>query len=246
LIIQRTSNSTLAIRQDDHAAFAAFMLEHWSDHKFPKHPHRDEILRATRYHDAGWIDYDAHPRLDEKTGLPVDFMHTTPEETFEVWRRGTAQFLESEPFVALLITHHAYALHESTHKRDGAWKEFFTMFAQQRAELRSKLGLTQNMVESSYSFLRMSDWFSLAYCLYPELGAEKAEQYSGYNFKRDGSDGNEYLFRPYPFDERDLSYDLPIYPLNPSGYKHIDELIPDLQTPQYQSIHLNPLERFAK
>ncbi len=245
MILQRTSDQLIAVKQDDHAAFAAFLLEHWSDHKFPDNPNREAIITATREHDNGWIVFDNVPPLDAN-GLPIDFMHTSPEQTFEVWQRGTARFLESDPFVALLITHHAYSLHESEHKRDPEWKEFFTIFARQRAELRTELGLTHNQIEMAYSFLRMVDWFSLAWCLYPELGQEKAEKYGGYSYRRDGEDGNAYEFRPYPFDERDLVYRLPYYPLNPDGYESSEALAADMAEPRYQEIVLHQLERFAE
>lgn len=246
MILQRNTNEVLAIKQVDHAAFAAFLLEHWSDHKFPQNPSRDAILTATREHDNGWIVYDNNPRLDEKTGLPVDFMSVTPEEKFEVWQRGTKRYLESDPFVAILITHHAYALHENEYKRNDAWKDFFTMLAKQRAELRTRLGITQNQVEMAYSFLRMADWFSLAYCMYPDLGREKPEKYGGYSHRRDGDDGSEYQFRPFPFDDRDIEYQLPVYPLNAKGYSSHEALMADLATPEYRTVRLSVLEKFAE
>ena len=240
MILQHTPDGIIAIKQEDHAALAAFFLEHWSDHNFAHDPERKQIILATCEHDNGWREVDADPPVDEATGLPVDFRRVDAETIFGIWRRATAKYIESDPFVALLITHHGYSLHEQEHKRNPVWKAFFTEFAQLRAELRNRLGLTQPDVERAYSYLRMMDWFSLAYCMNHELGQEKPDQYAGYNYRRTG---NEFLFRPYPFDAKGLRHELPVYPLRPEGYNSREELLEALETPVIQEVLLNPLGR---
>ncbi len=240
MIIQRHKGEILAIKQEDHAAFAGFLLEHWSDHRFSRDANREDIIFATRMHDNGWREYDEAPRLNKGTGIPVDFRHVNAEEAYEVWMRGTNRYLEERPFVALLIAHHGYSLHEHAHNRDGIWKKFFVELAQIRGELRTKLELTHNALEHSYSFLRMMDWYSLAYCMDPEVGKEKPQVYAGYKFKRNGP---EYLFRPYPFDTKNLSYTLPVYRLDPEGYKTEKALRKALAEPEPYEITLNPLRR---
>jgi hypothetical protein len=240
MILEHTPDGIVAIKQEDHAAFAAFLLEHWSDHNFAHDQERDEIILATREHDNGWNLVDAKPALDEESCLPVDFRRMSAGETIKIWQRATATYLDTNPFVALLITHHGYSLHEQDHKRDPAWKAFFTEFAQQRAELRNRLGLTQPDVERAYSYLRMMDWFSLAFCLHYDLGKEKPEQYAGYHVRRTG---NEYLFRPYPFDAKAIHYQLPVYPMRSEGYATAKELAAAFKKPTYIDVILNPLGR---
>ena len=243
MIIQQNPSGTVAIKQQDHAELAAFLLEHWSDHNFPKNPQRDDIILATREHDSGWQEFDAAPPIDPQTHLPVDFLTVGGEVAQEIWRKSSGKYLEKNPFVALLITHHAYAINEASHRRDPAWKAFFTELAQLRAELRTQLGMTQNEVESSYSFLRMADWFSLAVCMSHEFGTEKPDKYGGYLSRREA---DRYLFRPFPFDERELTYELPVYAMRAKGYRSTAEVRPDLKKPSMQQIVLNQLERFAK
>src|SRR5688500_10978128 len=214
MIVQRQRTGKLAVKQEDHAAFAAFILENWAAHSFPNHPDRDNIIIATREHDTGWRAFDESPRLDAKTNLPVDFTKIMPQEANTIWTQAADRFIEKQPFVALLITHHAYTLHEATSRRDSKWKQFFIDFARRRAALRDQLGLTHNEVEHPYSFVRMADWFSLQFCLDPKLGEERPERYAGYSVKREA---NCYLFRPYPFSSRKLNYTLPVYPLPPKG-----------------------------
>ncbi|MCE2503634.1 MAG: DUF3891 family protein [Chlorobi bacterium] len=239
MIVTKTREEVIAIKQEDHAAFAAFLLERWSDHGFKHDERREAIIRATSEHDNGWGEFDAAPRIDNKTRLPVNFKRVTPEETNEIWMRGSQRFVKEEPYVAMLITHHAYALHESAHKRSGIWNDFFVTLARQRAFLRDALGLTHNDIEHSYSFLRMADWFSLKYCSEPKLGANRPDQYAGYKVMRDD---NTFRFRPYPFIDHNIGYELPVYVLDRNGYKSREDVQKDFQVPEMREIILNPLE----
>jgi hypothetical protein len=241
MIVQRQRTGKLAVKQEDHAALAAFILENWAAHSFPNHPDREQIITATREHDLGWRKFDANPRLDAKTHLPVDYTKITPQEATAIWAQAADRFIESEPFVALLITHHAYTLHEATSRRDSKWKQFFIDFARRRAALRDQLGLTHNEIEHPYSFIRMADWFSLQYALDPKLGEEKPERYAGYSVKREA---DHYLFRPYPFMSRTLSYTLPVYPLPPKGFASEKEVKAAFRKPQMLEIVFGALERW--
>lgn len=239
MIITRQRKNITAIKQEDHAAFAAFLLERWSDHGFKHDPIRDAVIMATREHDNGWKEFDAAPRINPKTRLPIDFKNPSPEETYEIWMRGTRRFIKENPYVALLITHHAYSLHEHAHNRSGIWKDFFVTLARQRGELRDMLGLTHNDVEHGYSFVRMMDWFSLMFCSNLKLGHARPAQYAGYKVKRDGE---AFLFRPYPFADRNLRYQLPVCMLNPDGYDSTEQAAADLANPTHIEIVINPLE----
>lgn len=243
MILQHTPDGILAIKQEDHAAFAAFLLDHWSAHNFLHDPEREQIIFATREHDNGWGKVDDAAKVDPATGLPLPFTDITADQALDIWRRGSRKYIDSDPFVALLITHHAYSIYEQGNKRNPEWKPFFTEFAQQRAELRNRLGLDHPHVERAYSYLRMMDWFTLAFCMNHELGTERSEQYAGYNFKRAGS---EFLFRPYPFDAKDIVYRLPVYPLQPEGYENDRALRAALKKPHYLEVLLNPLGRREK
>jgi len=240
MILRPTDNDVLAIRQIDHAAFAAFLLENWSDHNFGNDPERERIIRATRDHDNGWRDADDDPQLDPATRLPIPFSAIDPLRATEIWRRGTQTYAAEDAWHVLLITHHAYSVYELGHKRDPLWKDFFTEFAQQRAELRGRLGLTHPEVERAYSYLRMADWFSLRFCMSEAFGRDKPEKYGGYTIR---SDGNVYEFRPYPFVTRDLTYALPYARLRKQGYDSEAELHKALDYSDTMKIVLNPLPR---
>lgn len=241
MIVERNRNGAIGIKQEDHARFAGFLLENWSDHTFPRDPDREKILLATCEHDNGWHDFDAAPRLDPKTHLPVDFQHMTGEEVSQIWKRATARYIESDPFVALLITHHAYVINEHNHRKPGIWKEFFVELARQRAQLRDGLGLTHNDVERAYSYLRMMDYFSLFFCMRNFSGQETSEKYAGYTFRREE---NSFLFRPYPFGRKELTYQLPYHEFPKGGFKDEASLAAALNAPKMLDITISPLERW--
>lgn len=237
MILRPEGESIVAIRQDDHAAFAAWLLEHWIDRTFRNEPHREAILRAARVHDNGWRDIDDGPTRDPATGLPVNFTHVTPEQALDIWRRGTDSLMD-DPFVELLVVHHAYTIYETAYKRVAEWKVFFTEFAQRRARLRSRLGVDHPELEHAYSFLRMADWLSLVWCMRSEPWDEKPEQYAGYKFRREGE---SYLFTPWPFDSRELRYDLPIARLRPEGYRTRPLLERALASVETEAVVLAPM-----
>lgn len=238
MILRQTADGPIAIRQQDHASFAAFMLEHWSDHAFPIDPERGKIIAATRHHDDGWNEVDDGPTLEPETGLPLAFDAVNPETASSIWRRGIESRLQHDQWQALMITHHAYSVNELGHKRDTLWKAFFTEFAQQRALLRNQLGLTHPEVERAYSYLRMADWFSLQFCMAESIGQARPETYGGYSYT---SNGTEFRFRPYPFDERDLVFELPFMRLKLSGYHSVVELRRDMARRETLGVVLNPL-----
>ena len=90
MILQRTPESVLAIKQEDHAAFAAFLLEHWSAHNFLHDPEREQIILATREHDNGWEKVDDAAKVEPDTCLPLQFTDVTedPASGTVVWPNG--------------------------------------------------------------------------------------------------------------------------------------------------------------
>lgn len=237
MILRPTENGHVAVRQDDHAAFAAWLLEHWIDRTFRNEPHREAILRAARLHNNGWCAVDDAPTRDPDTGLPVNFVDVTPEQALDIWRRGTDALMD-DPFVELLVVHHAYSIYETTRKRVPEWKAFFTEFAQRRARLRSRLAVDHPELEHAYSFLRMADWLSLAWCMRPEPWEERPEQYAGYRFRREGEG---FLFTPWPFDARELRYELPVARLRAEGYRTRPLLERALAQVESEAIVLSPM-----
>lgn len=239
MIVLKTRKEAIGFRHEDQAAFGAYLLEEWNDQNLKHDERREQIIMAAGELNIGWREFDENPRLDPKTKLPVAPKKLTPEEVYEIWMRGSRHFLGKDPYVALLITHHAYTLHEHTQNRTGIWEEFFVKLAQQRGRLRDALGLTHNDIEHGYSYLRMAEWLSLNYLTKPKLGAERPMIYAGYKVARQEE---QLRIRPYPFVRQGLTWDMPVIPLEKKGYASQAALKKALKTEEIRTIVINPLE----
>lgn len=238
MIVLKSRAEAIGITQEDQAAFSAALLEEWNDQSLKHEPRREQIIRATRECNNGFREYDAAPRIDPKTNLPVDYRKITPEEINEIWMRASERLLDDDPYVALLITHHAYTLHEHTQNRTGVWKDFFITLAQRRGRIRDELGLTHNDIEHGYSYLRMANWFAKSYLTKPKLGSEKPVIYAGYKVTRAD---DELRIRPFPFVD-DLTFTMPVIPLDKRGYGSEEEMQKALKKREERVITVTALE----
>jgi hypothetical protein len=163
MIVVEDGLSLLLVTQPDHARFAAELLSLWRASGLPEHPRRDRLLLAVREHDNGWQEADSAPRVDPTTGRPHDFLSFPLAPRLEIWERGTERFVADEPYVALLVAHHALALHHQEREEPG-WQELLERLEQSREELEERAGVTGQQVAEDYRFLELADALSLAVC----------------------------------------------------------------------------------
>ena len=109
------------VSQPDHAAVAGYLAAHWGNGLFARPGHyapfpdperlRAETVLAAAEHDNGWWEWEADPQIDPADGLPLDL--TSPKQSYGVqrWRLGVPRFRDNHPYVALLISLHAYWLY---------------------------------------------------------------------------------------------------------------------------------------
>src|SRR5687767_13389112 len=138
MIVQRRGASLLLIRQPDHAALSARVMERWGADGFPELPVRAEVLHAIEEHDNGWLEPDAAPLVHESTGRIADFMSAPDAVKRAVWPRGVAR-LEHSPYAAALVAQHAVHVFRR-YRTDAAWAEFFAEMEAARAFAASKYG----------------------------------------------------------------------------------------------------------
>ena len=121
-MLKRTVGDELwCISQPDHAAAAGYLAAHWGNGEFAgpgqfaPFPEpawlRDETVLAIAEHDNGWWEWEADPQIAPSDGLPLDLTSLKPSDGLQRWRLGVSRFQESHPYVALLISLHAYWLH---------------------------------------------------------------------------------------------------------------------------------------
>jgi len=150
------------VTQPDHAHLAGEILSLWRAGGLAASPRRAEVIFAGREHDNGWREADAAPSCDG-AGRPVDFVAMPRRRRIEIWERGTARFLEPRPYAALLIVHHARALHRGR-RREADWRELLRRMASRERRLRRELHADGRALAADYRLLDLADTISLAAC----------------------------------------------------------------------------------
>ena len=163
MIVRREGRRLRLVTQSDHAAFAGDLLALFRLPEIAGHPRRADLLRAVRLHDNGWRELDASPPVDAASGLPHSFLDLPRPLRLEVWERGTARYVESDPYTALLTTEHALTVFAGEAGAEG-WRELLPRLADRRRELLSHCGLDSRQLAADYRFLDLADRLSLAVC----------------------------------------------------------------------------------
>ena len=204
MIVQRRGGSLLLIRQPDHAALSARVMEHWRADGFPDSPARAAVLHAIEEHDNGWLEPDAAPLVHESTGRIADFVSAPDGVKRAVWPRGVAR-LAHAPYAAALVAQHA--LHVFRRFRtDAGWAEFFAEMEQARASAAQSIGArTLDDVQRDYPFLRIGDLISLTFCN-AWTDPQKDDAGSGYEIRLAGT---RVIVAPDPFDGREIPLAVP-------------------------------------
>jgi Protein of unknown function (DUF3891) len=200
MIVRHSPSSLLLITQPDHAALARFVMERWQSGGFLTEPWRSSILHAIGEHDNGWREVDAAPVVEAGTGLVLDFI-TVPAETRQgVWPRGVAR-LAADPLAAALVAQHAIHIYSRFHG-DAAWSAFFEKMADLRGEYAHRAGVSLDVVEEVYPFVRAGDLLSLTFCTeWTEI-----QHAAGHEIRL--VDKNVLLVRPDPFGGATVSFSI--------------------------------------
>ncbi len=176
------------ITQPDHARLAGQIIEHCID--LESRPRRAAILRATAEHDSGWIEVDAVPIVNPATGDVVDFVHAPLDVRQRAWRRAVARVAD-DPSAAALDAHHASTAYERF-RSHADWKTFFQDTDAVRDRQRQASGLAFDDLLTDYTFLRLGDLISLAFC----TGVTEVYRFGGWTIRRSG---DRIVISPDPF-----------------------------------------------
>lgn len=113
MIRRQSSQSDQLITQDDHAALAADLLQHWGNSRFhrPQSPTAtwDAVILAARLHDAGWPLHDSAPTLNP-AGRPLDVFETARAVALPVWSASAERAAAAHPYAGLLTSLHVLTL----------------------------------------------------------------------------------------------------------------------------------------
>lgn len=160
MIVRNNGERVQVITQPDHARLAGRIMEHCRP--LVGRPRRDAILHAIAEHDNGWAEEDAAPAVDPATGRIADFVHAPLSVRQRVWPRAI-QRLADRPWAAALVAQHALTVY-SRFRSDAAWTDFFAGLSSSRDALLAAVGGALTDLLDDYSFVRLADLISLAFC----------------------------------------------------------------------------------
>jgi hypothetical protein len=211
MIVRDAGDVLQLITQPDHAALARRIMDHWTADDLPVSPRRASILRAIEEHDHGWLEVDAAPIVDSATGRIADFISAPLEVRQGIWPRGVTR-LAADPWAAALVAQHAIHVY-ARYTNDPDWQRFFEKMSGLRSEFLDRTGLTLEVLLDDYTFLRLGDLISLAFC-----NAWRDEhQHGRYTIRCTDS---RVAISPDPFGGTRVPVDIPARELPSRGYRN--------------------------
>ena len=112
LLRRLDATHVLAISQPHHAWIAGELARAWGNADFAVPKPRDAVVCGTAIHDIGWLDWEAAPRLDPQTGLPMSFPRLRAQEHAPMWRRGVELAAAYGAIPALIVARHGESIYE--------------------------------------------------------------------------------------------------------------------------------------
>ena len=180
MIVRHAGDRVQVITQPDHAQLAGSIMEHCTP--LAGRSRRDTILRAIREHDAGWFEQDEAPRVNADTGEILDFIAIPRAIRQAVWPRTVGR-LNDDPWAAALVAHHAVTVYDRF-RSDPDWTSFFaTMEAARDTRVRAAEYSFDDLV-ADYTFLRLADLISLAFC----TGSTDPQRIAEFTIRLSGAD----------------------------------------------------------
>lgn len=221
MIRREAENGFLLITQDDHAALAAEIMEHWGNENFTEPEPRDEIIYAINVHDSGWREWDSMPKVDLATGHPANFMEMSTEDQSHIWERCYASALQDHPYAAGLIALHFARFNQRTLDKDPGDKNALRLKGELEKVVDDKLGIeltgyslydVPREIKVNLKLLQIGDIISLTLCHgWKSIEIDDAPiDYSGHSkdLKIESSDGFKFTIEPYPFRESELNFSI--------------------------------------
>lgn len=219
MILRKINDDCWGIPQTTHAWLAGQLARNWVSVPEP----REELCLAAGLHDIGWIDWEQNPEINEKSGLPYNFLEMPLFKHIAIWKNGSDKALSISRFVAWLVScHNSYLLNfrnldrEQDEVQIAAEAFLDEQKVLQNELIQSMLGdkryrplLTETSMLKYQQLLRSWDYFSLILCMgdseedkIPVEGADGSQQ--SITVKKSQSDFR-YNVKPWPFLEETVN-----------------------------------------
>lgn len=204
-------SGVLAISQPMHAWISGQLLRGWADEI------GEPLLLAAEQHDIGWLDWEAAPSFDARTGRPHLFRDIGAATHAPMWMRGVERALAAwGTHVALLISRHGGVIYNrftDRHRIDPAdalaARDYLASQAASEAKWAKALDLPASELDRQTGLLACVDTLSLALCGELDVPLEIEVPVSAGGMrklrleKRAGMPA-EFTLEPWPFREDEI------------------------------------------
>jgi Protein of unknown function (DUF3891) len=113
MIIQTAAQGAprLAIKMDEHTALAAQFARAFGNERFEPVEPRDLVLYIIGNHDKGWVEFDAAPKTDPRTGLPYNLVETPAPDITRTSAASPDYNQKHHAYCGLLSSMHSWGLY---------------------------------------------------------------------------------------------------------------------------------------
>ena len=118
MIIQTAPAGTprLAIMMYEHTALCQQFANVFGNDQFEPLAPLDPMIYVISHHDAGWLEFDRDPAIDDKTGLPYNLVET-PIQHISVTSRLSPEFNQRHhPYTGLISSMHSWGLYNGRYR----------------------------------------------------------------------------------------------------------------------------------
>ena len=101
----------LAIMMSQHTALCQQFAQVFGNARFESLAPLDLMIYVISHHDAGWLEFDRNPAIDEKTSLPYNLVETPPEYITVTSRLSPDFNQRHHPYCGLISSMHSWGLY---------------------------------------------------------------------------------------------------------------------------------------
>jgi uncharacterized protein DUF3891 len=109
---------TITISQTSHSWLSGQLARVWSNEFFARFEPFEPICYAAEQHDIGFLEWENHPTLHVKTGLPHSFDELPESLHLNIWRTGIYQLRPVCAYASLIVSLHFCRLCERFHRQE--------------------------------------------------------------------------------------------------------------------------------
>ncbi|MEX2632885.1 MAG: DUF3891 family protein [Balneolales bacterium] len=222
MIIREYDSYCLIITQPAHAWISGQIACQWGANGFKKTELWEDMCQAAYHHDAGWLDWEAHPMLNIQTGRPYSFMNLPIGDHLQIWKKTPEYIGLVSRYAQLLVSRHVMGLcnrHDFS-KDSETIKKSVSKFRDDQKILQNELleklysdpfykGKLNHTLKQHQKLISLFDYLSLIIC----MGSIKEEIITNVpNEKgpanlhviKSGYDDNAYKVNPWPFIRKEI------------------------------------------